>query len=215
MITAAANWTITLNDTTFSGTDIVNNIIQRNYSKSFVCYEHVGNDYANLYAKWQLYKNAETGRLSALLRTIETEYTPGTDYTRSRTLEENVDNTSNADISRTDSSQGSSSNSVQYGHIITDDVSTYNAANKNVSRETNSGIDSNSGSSSSSLTSTQDIDKTDEIVRDLTETVTGSNSTVDNMAKYADFMAHYDIMDMILTGFEKKFLFYGGDFYDY
>lgn len=215
MTTAANSWTVTLNNVTIPGTLIVDSIILRNYSKSFIVHDFYGTDYENLFKKWTCYIDNERERLENILSTLSISYNPKTDYTRTRELNETMENSSNTETSRTDNSDTTTSNTTTYGRIVSESVSTYDQNTKLEQTTTNSGADTNAGNSSNDFTSELSTDKTDNGERLVSETINGANSTVDNMKKYIELNVNHDMLDIILTGFEKRYLFYGGDFYDY
>jgi hypothetical protein len=215
MTTAANSWTVTLNNTTIPGTLIVDSIILRNYSKSFIVHDFYGTDYENLFKKWTCYIDNERERLENIMKMLAINYTPTTDNTKTRTLTETMENTSNTETNRIDNSDTTTSNTTTYGRQTSDSVSTYDQNTKLEQTTTNSGSDTNSGTSSNDFTSDLTTDKTDNGERLVSETINGANSTVDNMKKYIELNMNHDMLDIILTGFEKRYLFYGGDFYDY
>ena len=164
---------------------------------------------------WTTYVANELDKFNHIYNILSMSYSPNNDNTKTRDLSETMTNDSDSTITRNDDTTTSNSNSVTYGKITTDAVATYNETPKTESTTTNSGSDSNSGSTSSDYDSTQTVEKSDSGERVVSETITGANSIVDNMNKYIEIVLQHDLIDYILSGFEKRYLFYGGDFYDY
>lgn len=199
---------------TIAGSLIVDLMIQRNSSKSFIVHEIYGQPYTSFYKCYKTYLAAEADRLQAIAAALLADYDPDADYIRERTYSETANNERLTTYGRTDSTTVSDTDTVTYNSHTTNDVVTYDDTLRDQSKSTHGGTDSSSGSSTSTRTAGGSDGQSDDGSRDITETVSGSNNKIANLRAYIELHLQHDLADYLLCDFERRYLFYAGWYYD-
>lgn len=212
LVAVGRSWAIEVESPayTVSDADVLDSIVQRNYSKRFIYYEEHAD--AALYNMWKKTLRTLDAQIRALAIQATANYDPLIDYTRARTYSETAESSRETTYGKKDTRAGSSSNTTTYGSTITGDIVTYDDTLRDQTKTTRAGSDGDSSTSSSSSTLSGKDTQEDGGSRSIMESVTGTNTNKSkNLEAYLDLMLRDDLLDYVLSEFERRYLYYGGD----
>ena len=197
------------------GVYVVDMLIARNYSKRFAYYDTDDDPLEPAEALALHFRDtlkALDGQIKALAEQATASFDPYTDYSRTRQYAETAGNTRETTYGKTDTRLGNSSNTTTYNSTVTGDVVTYDDTLRDQSKTTRGGTDSDAGTSASTSTLSGKDTMTDDGERAISENVSGYNkSKSKSLAEYLDVMLRDDLLDYVLGEFERRYLYYGGD----
>lgn len=212
LVAVGRSWAIEVEspEYTVSDADVLDAIVQRNYSKRFIYYEEHPD--AALYNMWKRTLRTLDAQIRALAIQATANYDPLGDYSRVREYEESAESTRETTYGKKDTRAGSSSNTTTYNSTITGDIVTYDDTLRDQTKTTRGGTDGDSSTSSSTSTLSGKDTQEEGGERTITETVTGNNhNKSENLKAYLDLMLRDDLLDYVLGEFERRYLYYGGD----
>lgn len=199
------------NETIIEGMAVVMNLIDRNQSKSFIVTID-DNAYNDFKRKWTWYIKTESDRLKNIAASLGVVYDPTADYKRTRAVSSTVETERTTTYGRKDTKTSTDTDTTTYGGVVTTDVVTFDSTLRDEQKITNSGSDGKTSTSNGSNTASGSDVTGEEGETATNETITGSNSIAESMKKYVELQLSVDMFDMLLRGFENRFLYYGGEY---
>lgn len=197
------------------GVYVVDALVARNYTKTFTYYDTDNEPLTAAEALalyWRDTLKTLDDQIKALAYKATVEYNAMNDYGRTRHLTEETDASTETTYGKIDTRSGSASDTTTYNSTVTGDVVTYDATLRDQTKTTRGGSDTNAGTSSSSSTLSGSDTTEGEGSREIVESVTGySKSPSKNIGEYLDLALRGDLLDFVLGEFEKRYLYYGGD----
>lgn len=199
------------NETIIDGMAVVMNLIERNQSKSFIV--TIEDDaYVDFWQKWYWYIQTEKDRLSTIAAAMGVVYDPTADYKRTRAVTSNVETERTTTYGRKDTKTSTDTDTTTYGGVVTTDIVTFDSTLRDEQKITNSGSDGKTSTSNGSNTASGSDVTGEEGETTTNETITGSNSIAESMKKYVELQLSVDLFDLLLRGFENRYLYYGGGY---
>lgn len=203
---------ITINEETIiDGMAVVMNLIERNQMKSFIV--TIEDDaYVDFWQKWYWYIQTEKDRLTTIADAMGVVYDPSADYKRTRAVSSTVETERTTTYGRKDTKTANATDTTTYGGVVTTDIVTFDSTLRDEQKITNSGSDTRSNTSGGSNTASGSDVTGEEGETATNETITGSNSIAESMKKYVELQLSVDLFDLLLRGFENRYLYYGGGY---
>lgn len=200
---------------TIAGVYVVDALIARNYTKRFIWYDTNAEPLTGAEALALHFRDTLKtldAQIAALATAALADFDPLTDFSRSRTYYETAGNTKETTYGKTDTRAGNNTVTTTYNSNTTNDVVTFDATLRDNTKSTRGGSDTSAGMDANTSTLSGKDTTTDDGDRSIIENVTGNNRNMsENLAKYLDVKLRDDVLDFVLSQFERRYLFYGGE----
>ena len=197
--------------------EFLNEISTNYYEMSYLTHKAKEQDIVEFVNMWNLYKLRHGDEWGKIFASLQMDINPAWTYSEQRTITPNITNTNTNTYGRTSTNSGGTTTTVSHGKVITGQTNTYDGQLRDSAKSTESGTTTNGVVD----TTTNTLGGTDS----QTATTTGSTteekhgyktSPYEQLEKYIEFNARFNLSDMIISGFTKECLFYdngnGGDF---
>lgn len=197
--------------------DFLNEIMTNYYEMSYLTHKPKEHDITEFVNMWNLYKLRHDDEWGKIFATMQQDINPAWTYSEQRTISPNITSTNTNTYGRTSTNSGGTTTTVSHGKVVTGQTNTYDGELRD------SGKTSETGSTGTTLTDTtkNTLGGTDSQTAKTTGTTTEEKhgyktSPYEQLEKYIEFNARFNLRDMIISGFTKECLFYdngnGGDF---
>lgn len=197
--------------------DFLNEIMTNYYEMSYLTHKSKEQDVTEFVNMWNLYKLRHDDEWGKIFATMQQDINPAWTYSEQRTITPNITSTNTNTYGRTSTNSGGTTTTVSHGKVVTGQTNTYDGELRD------SGKTSETGSTGTTLTDTtkNTLGGTDSQTAKTTGTTTEEKhgyktSPYEQLEKYIEFNARFNLRDMIISGFTKECLFYdngnGGDF---
>lgn len=197
--------------------DFLNEIATNYYEMSYLTHKAKEQDITEFVNMWNLYKLRHGDEWGKIFASLQMDINPAWTYNEQRTITPNITSTNTNTYGRTSTNSGGTTTTVSHGKVVTGQTNTYDGQLRDSAKSTESGTTTNGVVD----TTTNTLGGTDS----QTATTTGSTteekhgyktSPYEQLEKYIEFNARFNLRDMIISGFTKECLFYdngnGGDF---
>lgn len=211
----------TIDDNTYdilSTSDFLDEIKTNYYEMSYISHLDKSYDISHFAQLWALYVRRHTDEWQRILNCELLNIAPSNDYSETRLITPNLTNATTNTYGRTSTNSGGTSQTTTHGKVTTGQNNTYDGTLRDSGKTTESG----STGISTTDTTTNTLGGSDSSTTTTTGTSSETrhgykNNPFDNMEKYIEYFARFNLRDMIISGFTKECLFYdngnGGDYH--
>lgn len=198
--------------------DFLNVIMTNYYEMSYLTHKPKEQDITEFVNMWNLYKLRHGDVWEKIFASMQQDINPAWTYSEQRTITPNITSTNTNTYGRTSTNSGGTTTNVSHGKIVTGQTNTYDGELRD------SGKTSETGTTGTTLTDTtkNTLGGTDSQTAKTTGTTTEekhgyTTNPYEQIEKYIEFNARFNLRDMIISGFTKECLFYdngnGGDYH--
>lgn len=179
------------------------------HDMSYISHKPANQDIAVFLKTWELYKKKHLDEWERIFYTQQVDQTPIYDYMEQRTITPDLSVSNTVTYGRTSTNSGGVANTTTHGKKTSVKTNTYDGTEHNAGETAESGTTSNSstdttkntlGGNDKSVTRTQGTSSEEKHGY--------KTNPYDNYQKYIEYMARFNLRDMIINGFTKECLFY-------
>lgn len=198
--------------------DFLNEIMTNYYEMSYLTHKPKEQDITEFVNMWNLYKIRHGDEWGKIFASMQQDIDPAWTYSEQRTITPNITSTNTNTYGRTSTNSGGTTTTVSHGKVVTGQTNTYDGELRDSAKSTESGTTTNDVVD----TTTNTLGGTDSQTATTTGTTTEiksgyKTSPYEQLEKYIEFNARFNLRDMIISGFTKECLFYdngnGGDYH--
>lgn len=202
----------TLEGTTYtvlSNADFLNELATNYYEMSYLTHKAKEQDINEFVNMWQLYTLRHNDEWSYLFNCEHETIDPLNNYYETRTYTPNITTANTGSYGRTSANSGGTSSTINHGKNTVGQTNTYDGVLRD-SAKTTEGGNTTTTNTDSTVNKTNGVETSkSHTTGTTTETKTGYNTNpYDNMKKGAEFVARFNLREMIISGFTKECLFY-------